>query len=200
MDRDASRTAALGWPFTPWILPIWYAALAYGWWRAIASEGLGAPSGSRAMAPTVALALAGKLAGFLVEAGFYHSFWKGHGRRLPFWRFFSVVATASTADLLARLLAALARRDPGLGPWLAPVAGLELLHRAAWPPALRAAFGSLSLLTLIRLALTGAAQRQALGLSFARVMAWTAGVWLATRVALLFVVDLMSGMSPLPRG
>jgi len=199
-DRDRSRTTALAWPFAPWFLPIGFGAVAYGWWRAAASEGLAPRVGSGKIAFALALALAGKIAGVLLEAGFYHFFWKGRGRWLPFWRFFCVVAMASTADLLARLLAALARRDPGLGPWLAPVAGLDLTHHDSWAPAVRAAFGSLGLLTLTRIALTAEAQRQALGLPFARAMAWTSAVWLATRVALLFVVDLMSGMSPLPRG
>jgi hypothetical protein len=185
----------------PWFLPIWYGAVAYGWWSAtVADLGLAPGAYGTSAALAIVLVLGGKLASLLIESGFYHSFWKGRGRRLPFWRFFSVVITVSTADLLARLLAALVRRDPGLGPWLAPIAGIELWHRAAWTPAVRAAFGSLSLLTLTRVTLTATAQRQALGLSLTRALAWTAAVWLATHLALLFLVDLVKGMSPLPRG
>jgi hypothetical protein len=189
--------------FPPWFLPLWYGAVAFGWWRAAAIDvGATAPAGSTAASLALPLSLGGKFTGFLIESGFYWSSWKARGRDLPFWRFFCVIASASTADLLARLIAARARRDPGLGPWLAPLAGLDLAGGSAlhWTAASRAAFGTLSLLTLLRIALTAEAQRAALELSFAKALVWTAAVWLLTRVALLFLVDLMTGMSPLPRG
>ena len=201
--REERRSAGLRWPFVPWFLPFWYGGLAFSWWQATNQEmGPAERAGATAAGLAIGLSLAGKLTGWLVESSFYHYFWKGRGRRLPFWRFFCVVASASTADLLSRVLAASVRRDPGLGPWLAWIAGLQLAQGPAWlsAPALRAMFGTLGLLTVVRLSLTAQAQRAALGLSFARALAWTAVIWLLTRIALFFAVDLMSGMSPLPRG
>ena len=201
--REERRTTGLQWPFVPWFLPLWYGGLAFSWWQAsIRDLNLAGRAGQTVASLTIALALAGKLTAWLVESSFYHYFWKGRGRRLPFWRFFCVVVSASSADLLSRVLAASVRHDPTRAPWLAWLAGLQLAHGPAWlsTQTWRALFGTLGLLTISRLSLTAQAQRAALGLSFAGAMGWTAVIWLLTRVALFFAVDLMSGMSPLSKG
>jgi len=201
--RDERRATGLRWPFVPWALPFWYLGLAVGWWRAsIQDLRLGVHAGATVSSLALVLALAGKLTGWLIESTFYHSFWKARGRRLPFWRFFCVVASASIADLFAHAIAASVHRSPSHGPWLAWVAGAQLARGPAWlsTPALRAMLGTMGVLTVVRLSITAWAQRAALGLAFARALAWTALFWLMSRVALFFAVDLTSGMSPLPKG
>jgi hypothetical protein len=200
----AGTTGRLEWGIAPWVQPAWYAFLAWCWWRAGAAEAVRPeqsplPAWASAIAP--ALIVTGKLAGFLIETSLYRLLWRGRGRSLPFWRFFCVVASASMADVLALQVAGIAHRGPaGLAAWLAPVAGAHLAGGwvAGWSPALRAAFGTAGLLTALRLGLTAHAQRQALGIPMRSALTWTALVWLATRIALLFAVDLMRGMSPLP--
>jgi hypothetical protein len=201
--REAHTTTGLRWPLVPWFLPFWYAGLAAGWWHASTQDlAVAERSGASGSSLALVLALAGKLTAWLTESAFYHSFWKARGRRLPFWRFFCVVASASTADLLARVIAESIHRHLALGPSLAWVAGAQLAKGPAWlsTPALRTMFGTLGLLTVVRLSMTAQAQRAALGLSFARALAWTAFFWLLTRIALFFTFDLMTGMSPLPQG
>ena len=201
--REERREMGLRWPYVPWFLPFWYAGLALSWWQVSIQDLRPAERAATTVSSlAIGLALAGKLAGWLVESAFYQFFWKGRGRHLPFWRFFCVVVSASTADLFARVIAASVHRNPRLGPWVAWIAGLQLAHGPGWlsTTALRSMLGTLGLLTVLRLSITAWAQRAALGLSFARALAWTALFWLLTRVALFFTMDLMSGMSPLPHG
>lgn len=192
------------WGVSPWLQPFAYAYLAWCWWRvgvadAVGGESVPSMAWARSLAP--ALLVAGKFGGFLIETLFYRLLWRGRGRSLPFWRFFCVVAFASLTDVLAFHAGSLVRdRSPGLGPWLAPVVGLHLASGFVldWSPALRAAFGTAGLLTAIRLALTAYAQQRAFAIRWRSALTWTGLVWLVTRLAILFTVDLMRGMSPLP--
>jgi hypothetical protein len=189
---------ALRWGMTPWVQPFWYAFLAYSWWRA----GMGEAARVGAAAASAALVPAAKLAGLLSEAAFYVIWWRSRGRRLPYWRFFCVIASASLADVLA---ISVAERAHG-APWavrtaLAWVAGLHLLgDRAFASPSLRVAFGSLGLLTALRIGITATAQSRAVGARLAEAFAGTALVWLLGRIVTWWVTDLLRGSSPLPIG
>lgn len=144
------------------------------------------------------LAVAGKLSTFLLEAAFYCLLWRVFGRRLPFWRFFCVVVSASTTDLLAGSIANQVAEAPHLAARLAPLAGLRLAGEGFLPGgALRVAFGTLGLLTALRIGLTAFAQARALNVRFTGALAVIGSVWLLTRIAILWSVDLMKGASPL---
>jgi hypothetical protein len=202
--ESATRQGRLPWIFAPWFLPIWYPSLGFLWWKVFATEAARSDLAARPLVPSImlaaSLAAAGKFMGFVIEAGFFHFLWKSRGRRLPFWRFFCVVASLSMADLLASALGELPHGQSGqVSGWLWPMAGLHLLSGTpfAEPGALRAAFGTVGLLTGFRIVMTAHAQSRALDLALGKSLAVTAGAWLATRMAILWSVDLMKGMSPL---
>ncbi len=196
----------LTWGIAPWFQPIWYPYVAFCWWQIGAVEV--AQSGLATRSPmepglAAALAAAAKLSGFFIETAFYRLFWKSWGRALPFWRFFCIVVSASMADVLAHAAGDLVRQHPGsLEVWLGPFAGLQLMRGTIFRsiPALRAAFGTVGILTAARLILTAQAQAQALGIRFRAAFAWSGVVWLLTRIMILWIVDLMKGMSPVPTG
>jgi hypothetical protein len=195
---SASTTAErLSWMVIPWLQPFWYAYVLVSWWQAGVSA---TRAGTALAASAAALVPAGKLAGFLSEAAFYVLWWRGRGRRLPFWRFFCVVASVSLADVFAIALAERAHAGPpALASCLAWVVGPQLLGDARWgSPALRVAFGSLGLLTVIRVALTANAQSRAVGARGAMTLAGTVLVWVLGRIAIWWITDLARGRSPLP--
>ncbi len=134
-----------------------------------------------------------------VEALAYTLWWRTRGARLPFGRYFVAVVVLSLADLVALALAAQAARTPELAPWLAPVAGLHLLKGWLHDEAgLRAAFGSLSLLTLVRIGLTAWLQAAALQRRLGGVLLVIGGAWLLTRLLLWWTTDLLRGTVPVP--
>ena len=196
--RPEPRDDRLPWLVRPWLQPFWYAYLAFSWWGA----GVAETAGAKLSAPAAALVPAGKLAGALSEAAFYALWWRGRGRRLPYWRFLCVVVSASLADVVAIGLAQRARDgSPATSAWLAWVAGLRLLGAGAFgSPSLRVAFGGFGLLTLLRLGMTASAQSRATGVRAAEAFATTAIVWLLCRIAAWWVTDLLRGRSPLPIG
>lgn len=201
-ERDAHELTRpderLPWVVKPWLQPFWYAYLAFSWWRAGAAESAGANL-SGAAAALLPLA---KLAGALSEAAFYALWWRGRHLRLPYWRFFCVVASASLADVFSIGLAQRAREGPAAASaWLAPIAGLQLLGaRAFASSSLRVAFGGLGALALVRLGMTAGAQARATGARATEAVATTAIVWLLCRIATWWVTDLLRGRSPLPIG
>jgi hypothetical protein len=204
MDRKGVREAP--WGMAPWFQPIGYAYVALGWWQVARAEVSGLEQATSAVtAPGLATlaTLAGRFGGFLLETAFYHLFWKSRGRRLAFWRFFSVVVLASMSDLLAQAMSDFARRHPGhLAACLVPFAGLHLASGTIFhsEAAVRAAWGSVGLLTALRLTLTARGQAQAIGVRLRTTLIGTGAVWLATRIMILWTVDLLKGMSPLPGG
>src|SRR6267142_2625934 len=160
-------TQHLPWAVPPWAQPFWYAYVAYSWWQVGVLEGTRGESGiggASTVFATTLLPLA-KCSVCLLEAAFYRLLWRSRGRTLPFWRFFCVVASASMADVVAIHLGNLAEDGtPALIQWLAPIAGLAVAGDAILPSAtLRAAFGTVGLLTAVRIGLTGWAQSKALG-------------------------------------
>ena len=140
-----------------------------------------------------------RLAASAVEALAYALWWRTRGARLPYARFLVGLVALSLVDRFAQSLVALAGRAPALAPWLAPVAGLQLLERRSpgVEPAVWVAFGSLGLLTLARIAITAWLQSVGTGRRLRGPLLVTTLAWLATRVALGWVTDLLRGMSPL---
>ncbi len=212
---ESSHTAAarrgqphrLTWPFPAALMALWYAWLASLWWRCshaqltqmVAEAGL--PGEPLTSAGAVATATVGKLFSLLLEVGFYRAWWNRGSDRLPFWRFFSWIAAYSFCDLLGWELAQLASRDPERwSVWLAPIAGLGLTPGSPFhaDPALRAGFGALGALTLLRIVLTARTQAQVLGRSIVSPLLLTTAAWVLGRTALWWGVDLMRGMSKLP--
>jgi hypothetical protein len=197
-DRSPSKPR-LAWIVPGPVLPFWYAGLAWSWWRVFRLELPAAPSAVTSWLPAV-LMVVGKSAAFATETAAYALLWRSRGRELPFWRLFAVIVTASTADLFAHALGA--GRPAGAPLWLAAIAGLHLAAGTPFHevPAVRAAFGSIGLLTAARLGMTASAQARALGLRVAMPLLWTVGVWLASRLVILWTVDLLKGVSPILGG
>lgn len=170
------------------------------WWEVGCQQGrdLGAgPHLNLAVAAT--LMVLARLAASAVEALAYVLWWRTRGARLPYLRFLVALVGLSLVDRLALSLVALAGRAPALGPWLAPVAGLQLLkdRLPGVEPVLWVAFGSLGLLTLARIALTAWLQSAGTGRRLRGPLFVTTLAWLATRVALWWTMDLSRGLSPL---
>jgi len=193
-EREAPGSRPrLEWIVAPWLQPFWYAYLTHSWWRVAETTSAGRLPSSGA------LVVAAKLAGGLTEAAFYVLWWRSRGRSLPFWRFFCVAASISLADVFAIGLSERLRTAPhGAVLWLTPLVGLHALGAGAGSSALRAAFGSLGLLTLLRIGVTARAQSRGAGVSFVAALGWTALFWAMGRVAMWWLADLLRGKSPLP--
>ena len=152
------------------------------------------------LAVAAALMVAAHLAASAIEASAYVLWWRTRGARLAWRPFFAALVALSLVDRCSASLASLAARAPALAPWLAPLAGPQLV-RDSLPgvePGLWAAFGGLGLLTLARLGATAWLQAAGTGRRLRVALALTAGVWLATRVAVWWAADLARGRSPLP--
>lgn len=169
------------------------------WWQLGLRQGgeLGAGQPLNLTIAATIMVLA-RLAASAVEALAYTLWWRTRGARLPYVRFLVALVALSLVDRFAQSLIALGGRAPALAPWLAPVAGLQLLkdRLPGVEPALWVAFGSLGLLTLARIAITAWLQSVATGRRLRWPLLVTAGAWLATRVALWWTMDLFRGASP----
>lgn len=198
--REGAAPTRLPWLMAPWLQPFWYSYLAFCWWQAGVGEATRAGTASAASA--AALVPAGKLAGALTEAAFYHLWWRGRGSRLAYWRLFLVVSSASLADVFAADLAARASAaGPAARGFLAALAGPHALGDSVLgSPAARALLGSLGLLTVLRIAVTADAQARGAGVRFRAALGWTALVWLLGRLSMWWITDLARGRSPLPLG
>src|SRR5262245_45272544 len=199
MSSVASKR--LPWVMPPALLPLWYAGVAWSWWRVFHHELSAAPPAPPAAMPPAAfavwLAMVGKVLGHLSEAAFYVLLWRARNQRLPFWRFFAVVVSASLADPFAHAIAVQA--DPGaVEAWRPWIAGAHLASGTVFhdSPAVRAAFGSVGLVTLCRIGITAAAQARALSRGFAETTALTVAVWLLSRIAGLWRVDWTRAVTP----
>ena len=151
------------------------------------------------LAVAATLMVLARLAASAVEALAYTLWWRTRGARLPYARFLVALVALSLVDRFAQSVATLAGRAPALAPWLAPLAGLQLL-KDRWPGAeagLWVAFGSLGLLTLARIAITAWLQSAGTGRRLRGPLLVTTVAWLATRVGLWWTMDLFRGMSPL---
>jgi hypothetical protein len=154
--------------------------------------------------PPIALAATlgaiGKLSGHVSEAGFYVLLWRARQVRLPFWRFLVVVVSASMADQLAYTIGQpfLSGGAPGWRVWLAGIHLIPDLFQDS--PAMRAAFGSVGLLTASRIMVTAGLQAQATGRRFLEAAGWTTLVWFVTRLVAMWTIDLLRGLSPVGGG
>lgn len=200
-----SRPKPLPWIMAPWALPFWLASVEWGWWDVFRAEFAASPPVPAASLPSPALAVSlgviGKLMGHVSETAFYVLLWRGRGARLPFWRFLSFVVSASIVDQVAYRLSA--HFEPGEAPaWLVWLAGLHLASGTSFQdsPAVRAAFGSISLLTATRIAITAGGQAQGTHRPVLEAIGWTLLTWLLTRLAAMWSIDLIRGMSPLGGG
>ncbi len=166
------------------------------WWQSGLAQGAaleGFPHGSPAVAATLFVLV--RLAASAIEALFYSLWWRARGARLPYGWFLVALVALSIVDRFGAGLAVLAGRSPALAPWLAPIAGLQLLgDRLA--PTLRVALGGVGLLALSRVVITAWFQSAYTGRRLRGALTVTALAWIATRLAAWWVVDLARGMSP----
>jgi hypothetical protein len=149
----------------------------------------------------ITITVAGRFAGLVAEALFYWTWWRSWGAPFRFGRFFHTLALISLVDAWAVTLRALVRDvEDGGRTWLAPLLGIDLLHDG--PPGAVAtvwvAFGSLSLLTAVRIWATAAAQRRETGRTWSVVLGITIAAWTVTRIITWWTFDLARGASPLP--
>ena len=170
------------------------------WWELGLRQGGELGAGQRLNLTVAAtIMVLARLAASAVEALAYTLWWRTRGARLPYARFLVALVALSLVDRFAQGMATLAGRAPALAPWLAPVAGLQLLkdRLPGVEPVLWVAFGSLGLLTLARIAITAWLQSAGTGRRLRGPLLVTTLAWLATRVALWWAMDLFRGMSPL---
>lgn len=201
--NETSRAAGLPWPFLPAFLPVWYAGIGWWWWRETREqlEAASAAVPSLDMVGDVvgatSLAMLARLLSTLSEAGVYALWWKGRGSRLPYWRFFCWVASLSIADLLGFTLRRASEGASEFGRlFCALLAGPVALEPSLPGSGGIAAFGSLGLLTLLRVGMTAWAQARGTGRSLGGPLALTLAAWLVTRLAGWWSFDLLKGLSP----
>ena len=207
LPESPRALSTLEWPMPVPFLWAWLILVVSLWWGSAAREVTSQqsplpPAGSSAITLMVtASALLGRFAAQVTETGFYVLWWKGWGRRLPFWRMLTWLISLSVIDLLAQSLAAIASHLPrAAAVWIAPWAGLRLFKplMPSLGPGVWTAFGSLGLLTVTRVALTAITQSHALGMRLFLPLVLTTSTWFVTRILVWWCVDLVRGMSPLP--
>jgi hypothetical protein len=165
-----------------------------GWRQGAALFGDAAPA---KLAIAAGLMLFSRLGANALEALGYSLWWRARGARLPYGRFLVALVALSLVDRFSLALTALAARTPELGPLLAPLAGPQTLGARFDPgPGLRAAGGALGALTLSRIVITAWLQSARTGRRMRGALAVTALVWLGSRVALWWLLDLARGVSP----
>jgi hypothetical protein len=170
------------------------------WWEVGYRQGRDLGAGRHLdLAVAAGIMVLARLAASAVEALAYSLWWRSRGARLPYLRFLVALVALSLTDRFALSLVALAGRVPALAPWLAPVAGLQLLRDrlGGVEPVLWLAFGGFGLLTLARIVITAWLQSAGTGRRLRGPLLVTSLAWLATRVALWWTMDLFRGMSPL---
>ncbi len=199
----AARGREIPRAFHPVCSPLWIAFVAYQWWLEIGQQlAASLPDGVPQTHAHVAAALGafGHLAGNAVEALFYLGWWRARGLRLSFARLFEWLVSISVLDLLASGLTRIAEAHPG---WVAHAlevfVGFGVLNseQPGLGPGLRAAFGSVGLLCVARLAATAAIQRRGTEGGILAPLRLTLAVWLLGRLVNWWMVDLARGMSPL---
>jgi hypothetical protein len=191
----------LSWPFAPAGLPLFYLWLAWAWWFEIRAQVLVVTETVPAMsADTMAtFALSARALATLSEAGLYALWWRSRGRRLPYWRLLCWVAALSTTDLFGFSLRRAVEDAPDALRMLAAVlAGPGALETSATGTGAMVGFGSLGVLTGVRVAMTAWAQARGMGAPLAGPLVLTTMAWLLTRLIGWWSVDLMRGLSPAP--
>jgi len=194
------------------VASLWLAGVAVAWWAVtrnqLAQSDLEEAFGSSGMAGAPALgwitftAVLGRFFMLALEALFYCMWWRGWGARFRWGRFFVAIASLSLIDAWAETLQAVVRdHAASLAAWLAPLLGLALLREegsVSGQSSLATAFASLGLATVVRIALTARVQAREIGRGAAMPLLLTVSVWLVTRIAVWWGIDLARGMSPVP--
>lgn len=196
------RPGGLSWPYSRPGLPLLYLWLVWSWWFEIRAQMLVVAETVPTMnADTMAtLGLGARALATLSEAGIYTLWWKSRGLRLPFWRFQCWVAALSATDLVGYSLRRTAEDAPDAIRMVAALlAGPGVLEpSSAGGPGGTAGFGSLGILTVVRVGMTAWAQARGIGRTLAGPLILTASAWLLTRLIGWWSVDLMKGLSPIP--
>jgi len=190
-------STSLSWPFQPAFLPIWWAWLLVSWWGETAHQLAALPPGMiDGQAPAVPLVLGGRAFGWFTEAALYALWWRSRGTPLPYWRFATWVASLSIIDLFAFVIRRAAADTSAIGRG----AVVLLAGPGSLDPTIEsgsaAAFGTVGLLVLLRVAMTAWATAQGTGRPYTRALLVTGGAWLATRLVMLWSYDLLRGVSP----
>jgi hypothetical protein len=201
IGRESSdpRGTRLPWPSDTAFLPVWLICLGGMWWAETLEAVRESPAGHGGGGPALiaTLALAARVLGTLSEAGVYVLWWRSRGTPLPYWRFATWIAALSILDLVA----ATQRRAAEQAPEAARLVFAILAGPATLEPpgasAAMAAFGSVGLLTLLRVAGTGWAAARGTGRALAGPILIVAGAWLLTRLTGWWTLDLARGVSPL---
>lgn len=138
------------------------------------------------------VATAAVAAAALAEAALYGMLWAARGRRLPLAAAFVAVLQAGVLELVALRVLEFAGEGPS--PWVAALAGVRALRTGGRAgSALAVAFGGAGLLALARLAIFAGLQASLVRCRFREAFALTCGVWLCSRVAQWWLVELLAG-------
>lgn len=162
--------------------------------RAELAQAAGESLATAALTGTALLAIGSRTIGHALEAAFYSGWWRLQERPVRWTWMFCALVALSTFDTLAGATFRIAHTSQ---PWLFPVVGVRAIDGIfANAAGLRLAFGSIGLLSLLRVAGTalaqwqdGAPRRGAFQLTFA---AWAAG-----RLVTWWTADLLRGLSPM---
>ena len=173
------------------------------WWN-FAGRRIVSPELAESSRLPVALLAAGfaasRLGGHVLETAAYFSWWRGRGVPVHFQRMLSDLVALSLIDLATLSLFPPGSGDRAAAPaWAVWIAGPRVRPAlaAALGPGLLASFGSLGLATLARLIGTAHVQRAHARVSWRSALALTAAVWLCSRLALWWILDLARGPAAL---
>ena len=194
---DATTARERARAITPpgWSWPLLVAGPAYAWYGAVSAELARVPDAGPAFAsPALAWAgVAALVASLAAETLFYGMLWAARGTRLPLAPCALALLPISTLELLA---ASLARHAPAAGlarTACVALAGARVL--GAGEGGFACAFGSFGLVALVRMALWAWVQADAAGRRWRDAAPMVAAVWLASHVALGWIVELVRGRS-----
>jgi hypothetical protein len=165
-------------------------------WRECLLRGqLAEPDAGLALTPAVrvAIGLAALAALLAAEALVYGMLWSLRGARLPLARAWLALLQVSMLEPLALELVARAGGHPDAVT--VALVGARALAPAAGAGAFATAFGSAGLLALARVALAALAQARLAGRPWREAVALVTAGWLASHVAIVWLLDLVWGRS-----
>ncbi len=162
----------------------------------------GAPHGTRGFAPAtlVTVALAASFVGVALEALFWRVCWAARGVAMPYGALLFALWALSAIDAVAS--AVVTRVGPGgaVGLWLAPWVGYRALRAGdASAGAWWLAFANAGLLGAVRMALSAWVQARLAGRRWREAAVWVVGAWLASHLAMAWIVELVRGRALGPR-
>jgi hypothetical protein len=200
IDAGDSRGPALASVPPWWAWPLLLPGPLLAWHTVVADELARVPDAPAWFgSPALAWAGVGALVfGLAAETLFYAMLWGARGIRMP------VVSSALVLlqlSMLEALATGLVQHAPGAGGGLA-LHALLAGPRAAWagggPGGFGSAFGSLGVLTALRMGLWAWTQAEGTGRRWRESAAQVAGVWLASHVAQGWLMELLRGRSAMP--